>query len=435
MKNKPIVKHAGVFLLAALLMVSSGAVMAHTNTSDAATTSQQPFVPSSTRALIWDNVMGVHGSLGGVIVAVVRSDGIAFPADDFKLTAPAQVDSIAWQGGYFQCQLAQGTIDYDWDWRVIFWDDYGDENKPGNQIYNWTIPTASITRSFWYNFTHPTNGNTYWIANYSTQLPQTANFAANTKYWVTIQAIGEYPPQACWSRHNITHGGILLHQAVFKGTLWGYPDWTDISVLVSDHIEHDLNYQLFGTGAVDTTPPETTCTLDGTMQGGVYISDVTVTLSATDDLSGVDYTMYKVDSGTYAEYTAPFIVSEDGDHTVYFYSVDNAGNIEDEKTCEFTIQKPSNLIITITGGLGVSATIKNNGTEDLTGVAWSIDLEGGLIIIGKTKSGTVDIPTGEEATVKSFVLGLGKPTITVTADDATATATGTVFLIFVFGVS
>ncbi|MBN1281344.1 MAG: choice-of-anchor J domain-containing protein, partial [Candidatus Thermoplasmatota archaeon] len=163
-------------------------------------------------------------------------------------------------------------------------------------------------------------------------------------------------------------------------------DWFQIKI-------DDVTVTNTGT-VVDTTPPVTTCTLDGVLEGGIYVSDVTVTLTATDDLSGVNYTMYKLDSGVYVEYTAPFVVTDDGDHTVSFYSVDLAGNIETEKTQEFTIQHKAPLVITIAGGLGVSATIKNNGTEDLTGVAWSIELEGGLIIIGKTKSGTVDIPAG-----------------------------------------
>jgi len=88
----------------------------------------------------------------------------------------------------------------------------------------------------------------------------------------------------------------------------------------------------------DITPPVTTCSLSGEQEGDVYVSDVTVTLTATDD-SGVDYTKYKLDNGVWTTYTAPFIVSSNGNHTVSFYSADNVGNTETEKTCSFTIQK------------------------------------------------------------------------------------------------
>jgi hypothetical protein len=200
-------------------------------------------------------------------------------------------------------------------------------------------------------------------------------------------------------------------------------------------LPHDLNFQLFGGGVSDTTPPVTISTLTGTMNGTVYISDVTVTLTATDDSSGVNYTRYKVDDGAWATYTAPFVVSANGAHTVLFYSVDFAGNQEAEKTSEFTIQKPVAIVITIKGGFGVSAVIKNTGTTDLTNVAWTISLNGGFILLGKTKSGEIpSIAAGAEVTVKDIVFGIGRPIITVSAGTAEVTATGTVLLFFVIGV-
>lgn len=184
----------------------------------------------------------------------------------------------------------------------------------------------------------------------------------------------------------------------------------------------------------DTTPPVTTCTLDGEMHGDDYVGEVTVTLTAIDDMSGVNYTMYKVDDGDYNTYDEPFVVSGEGDRTVYFYSVDKAGNVEEEKTCEFTIVCP--VEIEISGGFGVSVDLTNILDEDLTNISWSIVLEGGLIILGKNSSGTVDILAGETVTIKSkLILGFGKPTITVTIDDCDPVSTsGFVFLFFVLGV-
>ena len=79
----------------------------------------------------------------------------------------------------------------------------------------------------------------------------------------------------------------------------------------------------------DTTPPVTTHELDGTMgENDWYISDVTITLTAEDDNSGVDYTMISIDGGAFEEYIAPVVVSDDGEHEFEYYSVDNAGNEE-----------------------------------------------------------------------------------------------------------
>jgi hypothetical protein len=209
--------------------------------------------------------------------------------------------------------------------------------------------------------------------------------------------------------------------------LLGYNYWTDPGY-------GDVSFQLIGGTGGDTVPPVTTCTLAGTMQGGVYITDVTATLTATDDNSGVNFTMYKIDSGAWTVYTAPFVVSGNGAHTIHFYSQDKAGNTETEKTSTFTIQYP--IQITIKGGLGITATIKNNGTTALTNLSWSITLDGKLIFVGKSKTGTVaTLAAGADTKVKDFVFGFGKTTITVDAGGVEATATGTVLLFFVVGVA
>ncbi len=229
---------------------------------------------------------------------------------------------------------------------------------------------------------------------------------------------------------------------MFKGVYWGYTSWVTIMTLLvaggdPNPLPHDLNFQLFGGGAVDDTPPVTTAALEGDMNGSVYISDVTVILTATDDNSGVNYTMYKIDDGAWTTYNeaAPFVVTGNGDHVVAFYSVDNAGNIETQKTVEFTIQYPVTIAITIKGGFGVSAVIKNTGTSDVTDVDWTIALDGKMIFVGKNKSGMIDsLAPGESATVKDFVIGFGKTGIAVTAGAESANASGTALLFFVIGV-
>ena len=185
----------------------------------------------------------------------------------------------------------------------------------------------------------------------------------------------------------------------------------------------------------DLTPPVTTCTLAGVIEGDVYVSDVTVTLAATDD-SGVDYTKYKLDNGTWTTYIAPFVVSTNGNHTVRFYSVDKAGNTETEKSSTFTIQQGvPPITITIKGGLGVSATIKNTGTTELTNISWTITLDGKLIFLGKTKTDIIPtLAVGESVTVRDLVFGFGKTGIAVNVGAAETNATGTVILFFVIGV-
>ncbi|MCC7374197.1 MAG: multicopper oxidase domain-containing protein, partial [Verrucomicrobiales bacterium] len=80
---------------------------------------------------------------------------------------------------------------------------------------------------------------------------------------------------------------------------------------------------------IDKTAPSTTATLAGTTgQNGYYTSDVTVTLAATDAASGVASISYSVDGGGSTGYSATFVVTGDGIHTVTLSSTDVAGNIE-----------------------------------------------------------------------------------------------------------
>jgi len=71
-----------------------------------------------------------------------------------------------------------------------------------------------------------------------------------------------------------------------------------------------------------------------------YVSKNTIfTLNASDDLSGVAYTYYKVDSESWIQYTAPFALSHlaDGIHTLYFYSIDKLSKKESTKSSSLTM--------------------------------------------------------------------------------------------------
>ena len=102
--------------------------------------------------------------------------------------------------------------------------------------------------------------------------------------------------------------------------------------------------------------------------------------------------------------------------------------------------QPALEITEIKGGFGVSATVKNSGTADATNIDWSIKLSGGLVILGKEKTGTIAslAPETTETIKSGLLLGFGKPTITIIAEcdegaTANATASGTLFLFFLLG--
>ncbi len=92
----------------------------------------------------------------------------------------------------------------------------------------------------------------------------------------------------------------------------------------------------------------------------------------------------------------------------------------------------STIDVSITGGFGVKAVMKNNGTIDANDLPWQIHIDGGIFgFINKTVDGTVDILAGESVTVETGLLfGFGPISIIVTVADDELTATGTQVIIF-----
>jgi hypothetical protein len=88
----------------------------------------------------------------------------------------------------------------------------------------------------------------------------------------------------------------------------------------------------------------------------------------------------------------------------------------------------------IAGGMGVTATIANTGTEDASDVAWTIDLSG-PVFLGNHAEGTLDVlAAGDSTTISTgFVLGIGPTTISVEAGSATSSASGFVLGPLVLG--
>jgi hypothetical protein len=103
---------------------------------------------------------------------------------------------------------------------------------------------------------------------------------------------------------------------------------------------------VFTTSAIftfdDSTPPITICTIDPPEPNGCngwYVTDVNVTLNATDDISGVKEIHYRLSDSEWKVHYGDFLVfilDHDCliDGSIEFYSVDFAGNQEETKIVE-----------------------------------------------------------------------------------------------------
>jgi hypothetical protein len=126
---------------------------------------------------------------------------------------------------------------------------------------------------------------------------------------------------------------------------------------------------------LDRTAPTTAATTDGNGAPGWNIGQVTVTLTASDQTSGVSSIKYYIDSGALTVYSGPFQFSTPGIHTVHYYSSDNAGNVGITKniTVQMDFQGPASSA-NVSGVLGhgtwylTNATVIINASDQLSGV-------------------------------------------------------------------
>jgi hypothetical protein len=115
-----------------------------------------------------------------------------------------------------------------------------------------------------------------------------------------------------------------------------------------------------------------------------------------------------------------------GDYQVKVKAKDSTG-VESEWSDTTTIHivaGPQIEIGTITGGLKITAEIKNTGLVNATSVNWTITLQG-LILFGQKKDGAIltIIPNDNVDISTGLVFGLGNINITITAAHAKKTAT------------
>ncbi len=130
---------------------------------------------------------------------------------------------------------------------------------------------------------------------------------------------------------------------------------------------------------VDTTPPESMCSVKGTVgQNGWYVSTVHLYLSAHDATSGVKAIYYAIGDSSSLPYSGPITLSNDGVYKLTYYAVDFAGNSETHHSIVVKIDReaPTLAIVApeenaILSG-NVTLSVKSSDTN-MQGVYYSID--------------------------------------------------------------
>jgi subtilase family serine protease len=132
---------------------------------------------------------------------------------------------------------------------------------------------------------------------------------------------------------SVTDGGVGPNSTFYR--IWddSWSQWRDYSTSFG-HAGRDgtwyvefLSFDYLGN--VETVRNETLI-LDDTPPTTMISSSAPFTLTATDSGCGVNVTMYRIDGGSWTVYSGGFTLTE-GEHTIYYYSIDNLGNVEQER--------------------------------------------------------------------------------------------------------
>jgi hypothetical protein len=91
--------------------------------------------------------------------------------------------------------------------------------------------------------------------------------------------------------------------------------------------------------------------------------------------------------------------------------------VTDDATVTVIGPQPALEIGTVTGGFGLKASVKNTGTGAATNVDWTITLDGKLVFLGKSSTGTIATlaAAGEEPIKAKFIFGIGNTNIKISA--------------------
>ena len=151
--------------------------------------------------------------------------------------------------------------------------------------------------------------------------------------------------------------------------------------------------------SIDETAPTTTASLSGNQSSGIYYSKVGVTLTPVDTGgSGVAATYYTVDGGAQKTYGgSAFTITGVGSHTIQYWSVDSAGNVEAVNSYTFTIA--TELAPTLTSP--APGSILPGPTVTF---AWTTEpgATGYYIVAGTTGAGSNNLINSAERTTPSY---------------------------------
>lgn len=295
-------------------------------------------------------------------------------SDDTSLVAGFEyrLDGGTWTAASNGSQSLSGLSDGQHTFEVRAVDGAGNRDATPAS-YTWTVDaTAPATASV----TTPSGGNIFRAANAPAGFSGSAadntggvGLNANTTTF-TLQrnTDGDYWDGSAWQATAVnlatTHAATTGNTSVTWTSSAALPDWSaqpDAVYTVQAKATDKSGNSFTGTAVtftLDNTAPVTVATPTGTQaSNGWYTSAVSVALGAT-DANGVSATYYKIGGGSFQSYSTPISITSPGQHVVYFYSTDTAGNVETTQSLTVKIATDQ----TASTGYSRSGLIRTPGT-------------------------------------------------------------------------
>jgi hypothetical protein len=294
--------------------------------------------------------------------------------------ATDEYDGVTEYSGYLNVadvDYSGGLMDKDNNWYLssgtrgqVGWRD-----SDGDGILD-IVDTFPNTALFAYS-PDPTNKINLTYTGLVTEVPYPNN---NPKPWdthrdVTINTIANVQyrvDSGAWLSATATDGAFDASEEYFTFTTLPLSTGThSIETRGINSVSNAETSFATDTVTVETVPPSTSLSYSSPnyvrTDSIICISKNTyITLNASDYETGVVSTQYRLDSGTWTQYTTPFTLSgiPDGLHALDFYSADEAGNEETIKSFSFIMDNTAPMISLISPN--------NNSAlaESSTNVSW-----------------------------------------------------------------
>jgi hypothetical protein len=238
-------------------------------------------------------------------------------------------------GGPIQTYAAPFTVSGDGPHPVDFWSiDVAGNN---NHAYTVMIRIDATAPSTQVALSGPSGSNGWYVGPVQVALGATDNLSgmANSYYAVDGGATQTYA-----GPFTISTNGV--HTVLF----WSRDQANNTEAQQSREVK------------IDATAPSTQAFASGTVgTNGWYRGPVQVSLSASDNLSGVANLYYTVDGGGTQTFSAPFTVAAAGSHTINFWSRDQANNNEQSHSLAINVDAGAPAI---TAAANPSSAGKNN---------------------------------------------------------------------------